>query len=376
MALQKESSLLMQMARDELLYALKQVSGAVEQSQVMQILSHVLMEGSGKSASILASNSEVEVETTARLFSEASAPFSITVSCKKLVDICRTLPEGSLIEFHQEAQWIVVKSTDAQFKMATLPSESFPRLPSLQEGVRISVSEGEIKKSIEKSCFSMAYQDARFFLNGMLLSCEEGRLNCVSTDGHRLSWCRFDTKELPSSSLQAIVPRKTVLELVKLLRPVEQALSIYIGSAAIEIHAQHFKLKSNLIEGQYPKYQLLVPSVVTETAQVDTKLLKQSLDKVAILANEKFKGARFSFENNVLKIVSSNFDQEEAVSSIAIEYQGKHREVAFNINYVLEVLNVIKTELCLFQFSEKSQGVLIESTENDNCSYVIMPLTL
>lgn len=374
---EKVSVCLMQIARDELLYALKQVSGAVEQSQVMQILSYVLITGSGDKASVLASNSEVEVETSARLFCPAETPFSITVSCKKLMDICRALPEGALIEFHQNAQWIVVKSTDAQFKMATLPSESFPRLPSMKEGIQIDVNEGEIKNAIERSCFSMAYQDARFFLNGMLLACEEGKLNCVSTDGHRLSWCRFSGGEnIPSDPLQAIVPRKTVLELAKLLRPLNQSLSIFIGEQAIEIHAQHFKLKSNLIEGQYPKYKLLIPSVIADTAHVDTKLLKQALDKVAILANEKFKGARFSFESNLLKIVSSNFDQEEAVSSIPIEYTGKNRVVAFNINYVLEVLSVVKTEDCLFQFSDKSQGVLVESTADDFGSYVIMPLTL
>jgi|AntRauTorckE5430_2_1112549.scaffolds.fasta_scaffold00026_31 DNA polymerase-3 subunit beta len=377
MSVEKKISVcLMQISRDELLYALKQVSGAVEQSQVMQILAYVLISGNGDTASILASNSEVEVETSARLFAPANQPFSITVSCKKLMDICRALPEGALIEFHQDAQWIVVRSTDAQFKMATLPSESFPRLPMLNEGVQLKVNEGDIKSAVERSCFSMAYQDARFFLNGMLLSSEKGKLNCVSTDGHRLSWCRFEGGQDTDIPLQAIVPRKTVLELVKLLRPVDHELNIFIGEQAIEIHAQHFKLKSNLIEGQYPKYKLLIPASVTDTANVDTKILKQALDKVAILANEKFKGARFSFENNSLSIVSSNFDQEEAVSSIPIEYSGKTRVVAFNISYVLEVLNVLKTENCLFQFSDKSKGVLVESTAEDSGSYVIMPLTL
>lgn len=373
---EKVSVCLMQIARDELLYALKQVSGAVEQSQVMQILAYVLLTSEGDKLSVLASNSEVEVETKARLFAPISEPFSITVSCKKLMDICRALPEGSLIEFHQDAQWILVRSTDAQFKMATLPSESFPRLPALSEGQQVDVTEADLKSAVERSCFSMAYQDARFFLNGMLLDCEEKLVNCVATDGHRLSWCRFAPKQVSQPGVQAIIPRKTVLELVKLLRPMDQPLGLIVSDQAIEVRAEHFTLKSNLIEGQYPKYRLLVPSSISDTAVVDTKQLKQALDKVAILANEKFKGARFSFENNSLKIVSSNFDQEEAVSSIAVEYKGKARGVAFNINYVIEVLSVIKSDTCLFQFSDKMQGVLIESSENDSGSYVIMPLTL
>ena len=371
-----ETKCLMNISRDELLHALKQVSGAVEQSQVMQILSYVLLSSDGESLSVLASNSEVEVETNARLFSPSGSPFSLTVSCKKLTDICRTLPEGAIIEFHEASQWIVVKTTDAQFRMATLPSESFPRLPSQTEGTSINVSEGELKECIEKSSFSMAYQDARFFLNGMLLSCAGDELNCVSTDGHRLSWCRFNSLGSESVSVQAIFPRKTVLELAKLLRPTSEQITLTISDQSVEVKAPHFTLKSNLIEGQYPKYQKLVPSSISDTAIVDGKALKQSLDKVAILANEKFKGARFYFEDNMLKIVSSNFDQEEAVSTVSIEYKGAPRSVAFNINYVLDVLNAMPSDTAQFQFSDKMQGVLIESTDKDTNSYVIMPLTL
>jgi DNA polymerase-3 subunit beta len=299
------------------------------------------------------------------------------VSCKKLSDICRALPEGAIIEFHETSQWVVVKTDDAQFRMATLPSDSFPRLPTQAGGISMKVSERLLKETIESSSFSMAYQDARFFLNGMLLaSSTDGLINCVSTDGHRLSWCRFSADTSVSEGVQAIFPRKTVLELAKLLRPTDDEVTLTISEQSVEVVASHFTLKSNLIEGQYPKYQKLVPSSIADTAIVDAKALKQALDKVAILANEKFKGARFYFEENALKVVSSNFDQEEAVSAISIEYKGAPRSVAFNINYVLDVLNAISTDSAQFQFSDSMQGVLIESTDTDTNSYVIMPLTL
>ncbi|MCP8352241.1 DNA polymerase III subunit beta [Candidatus Synchoanobacter obligatus] len=367
---------LMHINASELLHALKQVSGAVEQSQVMQILSHVLLSSSGSSLSVLASNSEVEVETEANLISPTERPFAITVSCKKLLDICRALPESAVIEFHESSEWLVVKSTDAQFRMATLPADSFPRLPALKEGSSVRMTEKSLKENIESSSFSMAYQDARFFLNGMLFSCNEGKVCCVATDGHRLSWSRVETDQEPLKPIQAILPRKTVLELAKLLRPLDEPLEIVVSEQAVEVRAAHFSLKSNLIEGQYPKYQKLIPSSISDVAVVDRKALKHALDKVAILANEKFKGARFFFENNALKIVSSNFDQEEAVSMIPVSYLGKSRSVAFNINYVLEVLNVIPEEFCKFQFSDTMQGVLVEAPEGDFASYVIMPLTL
>lgn len=368
---------LMTIMSSELLQALKQVSGAVEQSQVMQILSHVLLESDGERLSVLASNSEVEVQTEAKLFAPSKAKFSITVSCKKLMDICRALPEGALIEFHESEQWIVVRAEDATFTMATLPADSFPKLPVLQGGSKVVLSEKDLKMAIEGSSFSMAYQDARFFLNGMLLSCEADKISCVATDGHRLSWCRIMPLEAVAEPVQAIFPRKTVLELAKLLRPAsDQEVTIVLGDQSVEISASHFSLKSNLIEGQYPKYRKLIPSSVTDSAVVETKVLKQSLDKVAILANEKFKGARFYFENGTLRIVSSNFDQEEAVSNMPIEYQGKQRSVAFNIGYVFDVLNVLPSDTCLFQFSDSMQGVLIESPDSEFASYVVMPLTL
>ncbi len=367
---------LMSIASSELLHALKQVSGAVEQSQVMQILSHVLLQAEGQRLSVLASNSEVEVLTEAKLFAPSRVPFSITVSCKKLMDICRALPEGALIEFHESDQWVIVRTEDAQFRMATLPAESFPKLPALKSQQQVVLTEKDLKVAIESSSFSMGYQDARFFLNGMLLSCEQDKISCVATDGHRLSWCRVMPIQGVQEPIQVIFPRKTVLELAKLLRPSDQTVTISLGDQAIEVSAGRFTLKSNLIEGQYPKYRKLIPSSVTDSALVDTRALKQSLDKVAILANEKFKGARFYFESGALRIVSSNFDQEEAVSTMPIEYAGKQRSVAFNIGYIFDVLNALPDETCYFHFSDSMQGVLIESPESELSSYVVMPLTL
>lgn len=368
---------LFQIPRDELLHSLKQVSGVVEQSQVMQILSFVLLTGKGSSLSVLASNSEVEVVTEAKLFEPSPAPFSITVSCKKLMDICRALPDGAIVELHQSSQWIMVKTIDSQFKLATLPADSFPKLPSQQDGKKIRVVESVLKENIEKTCFSMACQDARFFLNGLLLSTEDGMLNCVATDGHRLSWEKFIPLEAPLEDLRAIIPRKTVLELAKLLRNNEESLDLVIGEQFIEVSTGHFKLRSNLIEGQYPKFKKLIPSSINDTAVVESVVLKQALDRVAILANEKFKGARFTFENGQLNIVSSNFDQEEAVSSIQAKYTGSSRTVAFNINYILDVLGVVETDEIMFHFSDAVQGVLLEAEGGSNSgAYVVMPLTL
>lgn len=372
-----ETVCLFKIASAELHHALKQVSGVVEQSQVMQILSYVLLSGEGDRLSVLASNSEVEVSTEGKLFDACPTPFSITVSCKKLMDICRAIPDGSIVELHQSAQWIMVKAEDAQFRLATLPGDSFPKLPDQSDGTEVSVVESVLKENIEKTCFSMAYQDARFFLNGLYISVDGGEVSCVATDGHRLSWERFLPLESLGDGLRAIIPRKTVMELAKLLRSNEERLSVVVGEQFIEVVAGHFRLKSNLIEGQYPNFKKLIPSTINDTATVDVKNLKQALDKVAILANEKFKGARFTFDNGGLHIVSSNFDQEEAVASMPVQYSGKQRVAAFNLNYILDILGVIETDDVLFQFSDSMQGVLLEnSDENKTGAYVVMPLTL
>ncbi|MDC3180659.1 DNA polymerase III subunit beta [Gammaproteobacteria bacterium] len=371
-----EKTCLFTISRDSLLAGLKHVSGVVESSQVMQILSYVKLSGSGSQLDIMASNSEVEVVTSARLFSEAQEPFSIAVSCRKLSDIAKLLPDGSVVEFTIEDQWVTVKSEDAEFKLASLPSTSFPRLPELEVKHQFSITEIDLKSIIEKTSFSIAYQDARFFLNGLLFECDQAKLNCVATDGHRLSWASVALPSPIESNLQSIVPRKTVTELTRLLRDSDERVNISLSAHAIEIVAGHFVLRSNLIEGKYPNYSKLIPTSLNSTATVEVKQLKLALGRVAILANEKFKGAKFNFSKNALKITSRNFDQEAAESNMSIEYDGQDRVVAFNIGYVLDVLSVIESDIVKFQFSDSMQGVLLEQPNTDSLAYVIMPLTL
>jgi DNA polymerase-3 subunit beta len=370
-----ENTCLFTISRDSLLAGLKNVSGVVEPSQVMQILSYVKLSGSGDRLDIMASNSEVEVITSARLFSEAQEPFSIAVSCRKLSDIAKLLPEG-VIEFMVEDQWVTVKSADAEFKLASLPSSSFPHLPELEVKHQFKLSEQDLRNIIEKTSFSIAYQDARFFLNGLLVECDQSSLNCVATDGHRLSWASVPLPSPVGSSIQSIVPRKTVTELTRLLRDSDEQVHISLSSHAIEIVAGHFVLRSNLIEGKYPNYAKLIPTQLSSTATVDVKQLKLALGRVAILANEKFKGAKFHFSKSSLKITSRNFDQEAAESHMSIEYDGQDRVVAFNIGYVLDVLSVIESDVVQFQFSDSMQGVLLAQPNADSLVYVIMPLTL
>ncbi|UTC24578.1 DNA polymerase III subunit beta [Candidatus Comchoanobacter bicostacola] len=372
-----EAKCLFSIARDSLLASLKNVSGVVEPSQVMQILSYVKLSGQGNHVTIMASNSEVEVETSARLFAESKDAFSLALPCRKLMDICKLLPESSVIEFVLKDQWVEVRAKDANFKLSSLPSQSFPLLPRLEVLHQIEIPEDVLKLSIEKSCFSMAYQDARFFLNGLLFECLDKKVNCVATDGHRLSWANA---ALLGSSVQgtsqSIIPRKTVIELTRLLRATDAAVHISLAQHAIEIRAGHFIMRSNLIEGKYPNYTKLVPKDVSAAATVEVQALKLALGRVAILANEKFKGAKFYFSQGQLKIVGRNFDQEEAVSQLPIGYEGSDREVAFNIGYVLDVLSAVETDEVVFQFSEKMQGVLLEQPGSDAVAYVIMPLTL
>ena len=373
-----QTTCLFTISRDSLLAGLRNVSGVVESSQVMQILSYVKLSGDNDQLDIMASNSEVEVVTQAMLFQAVEKPFSIAVSCRKLSDICKLLPDGSLVEIVQSDQWIIVRAQDNEFRLASLPSGSFPHLPPLEVVHGFTIAEDVFKSLIEKTCFSIAYQDARFFLNGLLVECEADKLNCVATDGHRLSWAStpLPASDLPASTLQSIVPRKTVIELTRLLRTTDTSVKINVSAHAIEVIAGHFVLRSNLIEGRYPNYSKLIPTDLVSTATVEVKTLKLALGRVAILANEKFKGAKFHFENNGLKITSRNFDQEEAVSQLPIQYEGQERSVAFNIGYVLDVLGELESDEVLFQFSDKMQGVLLVEPNSGSVLYVIMPLTL
>jgi DNA polymerase III subunit beta len=365
----------LQIMKEDLLEALKTVSGVIESSHVIQILSFVRLIGEGSTLKLMTSNSEVQLESSAPIAGKLNNPIDLAVPCKKLLSITKNLPDDLLISLCYKDNWLTVKTDTSTFQLATLPSSQFPEFSSFDPTSSYNIAEISLKTLLEKTSFSMAQQDVRFFLNGLLIESTENYIEAVATDGHRMAFGTLSS--IKSTPIRAIVPRKTIYELLRLLTESENSIEINISDSAIKVKTQQFTLLSNLIDGNYPNCHQLIPKQNTLQARIGVADFKRALSRVSILANEKFKGAKLSFSTHSLNILSSNVEHEKAEETLKIHYEGPDLTIAFNINYIQEVLQIITTEEVCMALSTADQSVLLSEAEgSDDYQYVIMPLTL
>ncbi|HAN29784.1 MAG TPA: DNA polymerase III subunit beta, partial [Haliea salexigens] len=242
-------------SRDALLKPLNLVAGVVERRQTLPILSNVLMVLEGDQLSLTGTDLEVELVGRVALPSPVSAPGEVTVPARKLVDICKSLPEGSEIQFTVEDGKVTVRSGRSRFTLSTLPAREFP---AVEEGVgthRFTVKQGQLRRLIDRTAFAMAQQDVRYYLNGMLLELKGGRLRVVATDGHRLAMCTLPSPVPVDEDTQVILPRKGVLELSRLLLEEDQDIAMVLGSNHLRATTDGFTFTSKLVDGKFPDYE-------------------------------------------------------------------------------------------------------------------------
>jgi len=368
--------------RDDLLKALLLVLGAIERRQTMPILSNVLLVARDHRLLITATDLEIELITEISLV-EMADPDQITVDARKLLDICRTLPSGILINMLSTNNRLIIISNKSRFNLATLSADDFPNIGSeFKKRFEFSVSQSVFKTLIENIYFSMAQDDVRYYLNGALFELNQGVIRLVSTDGHRLasavsvldeSLMGPQIKQLKET---VIIPRKTIMELKRLLINDESLLNISLGAGHICITSPSFKFISKLLEGKFPEYSQVIPKVGDKIAILDRCQLRQSLARVSILSNEIHRGVRLSFDS-LLKISANNPAQEEAKEELILNYQGDPLEIGFNVNYLIDVCDgLVASEQIKITMSDANRGVLIENTDNDAVVHVIMPMRL
>ena len=275
-------------AREALLKPLQAVIGVVERRQTMPILSNILVVARDGQVSITATDLEVELVAQADVDTQSGG--EITVSGRKLLDICRALPDGSEIDIAVSGEKLTVKSGRSRFNLATLPAAEFPVVEDIKSSQVVTVSQASLGRLIEKTHFSMAQQDVRYYLNGMLLETGEGHLRAVATDGHRLALCQAAV-EGSTESQQVIVPRKGVLELQRLLSG-EGELNIELGANHIRIQLDGIRFTSKLIDGRFPEYERVIPKESSNELKADRGAFRGALQRTAILSNEKYRGIR------------------------------------------------------------------------------------
>lgn len=368
--------ILIQTDKEDLLKPLQAVTGIVEKSHTIPILSNVLIERKNKEILYVATDKEIQITATTKAESSGKEQIcSITVSAKKLQEILQALPDKMQVTLETEENRLMVKAGKSRFKLQTLPAEDFPRLPEKEPSDSITIQQGELRNLLLLVQYAMAKQDIRYYLNGLLLVKEENNLKAIATDGHRLGFALIPLKTKQEKK-EIIVPRKAVLELKNKLKDNEEPVTIEILEKQIRFTFSNVVLVSKVIDGKFPDYNRVIPTGNDKKIEVNRVLLLQTLHRASILSNEKFSGARLILTTGNLRIVCSNNEQEEAQEELEVNYEGEALDIGFNITYLLEVLNNLTSETIQCSFGDANSSALITIPNNDNFKYVVMPMRI
>jgi DNA polymerase-3 subunit beta len=361
--------------RDELLGPLSAVSGIIERRHTLPILSNVLIERVEDTLAFLATDIEIQIAARSTIAAPAEAR-AVTVGARKLLDILRALPDGAEVTLQQQDKRLLVKAGKSRFTLQTLAAEDFPRLAKpAGESARFELEQKQLRKVLSLVQYAMAQQDIRYYLNGLLMVVEEGGLKLVATDGHRLAFAGLKLgAELPRQ--EVIVPRKTVLELAKLLGESDDPVKIELSATQAAFSFGSVDLVSKLIDGKFPDYTRVIPASHKNRLQVTREPLRQALLRAAILSNEKFRGVRWVLADGTLKIVSSNAEQEEAHEELEVKYAGDALDIGFNVNYLLDVLNNVSGDAIECAFGDSASSALITYSSEKDFKYVVMPMRI
>lgn len=361
--------------REALLKPLQLVAGVVERRQTLPVLSNVLLVVEGQQLSL--TGTDLEVELVGRVvLEEAAEPGEITVPARKLMDICKSLPSDALIDIRVDEQKLLIKAGRSKFTLSTLPANDFPTVEEGPGSLNFSLVQSKLRRLIERTSFAMAQQDVRYYLNGMLLEVNAGVLRAVATDGHRLAMCAMQSGIEGVDRHQVIVPRKGILELARLLTEQDGEVRIVLGQHHIRATTGEFTFTSKLVDGKFPDYERVLPRGGDKLVVGDRQALREAFSRTAILSNEKYRGIRLQLAAGLLKIQANNPEQEEAEEEVAVEYGGSNLEIGFNVSYLLDVLGVMTTDQVRLILSDSNSSALLQEADNDDSSYVVMPMRL
>ena len=363
-------------SREAFLKPLQLVVSVVERRQTLPVLSNVLIHlDGGNQLSLTGTDLEVEIVGYAQLDNPGESG-EITVPARKLMDICKSLPDKADINFSEDGGRMHITSGRSRFTLSTLSASEFPCVEEGAGQVEFSLVGETLKRLLEDTAFAMAQQDVRYYLNGMLWEAASGILRAVATDGHRLAMSHTEMPFTLPEKIQAIVPRKGVMELSRILHD-DDTINVVIGANHVRVQGAEFRFTSKLIDGAYPDYERVLPRGGTKFINGGREILRHAFARTAILSNEKYRGVRLLIEGNLLKITANNPEQEEAEEEVVIDFQGEGGlEIGFNVNYLLDALNALKGESARISLSDANSSALMESPDFPGAVYVIMPMRL
>ncbi len=360
--------------REAILQPLSQVVGVVERRQTLPVLANFLLVAAEGQLSV--TGTDMEVELVAKVSADVEEAGETTVPARKLVDICRALPDGASISFETEGEQILVKAGRSRFTLSTLPASEFPGIEATAVIQSIQVEEKGLKHLLDKTSFAMANGDVRFYLNGLLFDIRNDLLRTVATDGHRLALCDLNASFDLQENLKKIVPRKGVLELSRMLQDSNKTVELGIGKYYIRLVHGDVKFTSKLIDGNFPEYEGVIPVGANNTIQADRAEMIRALQRASILSNEKYHGVRLELTDNNMKIIAHNRDQEEAVENLSVEQDMPNSTLGFNVTYLLDALNALDSDQVCLAMEDPNASCLVTEPGNEENRHVVMPLKL
>ena len=361
--------------KHDLLGALQIVNGVVEKRHTLPILTNILLAVDNGNMTITGTDMEIEILSGIKVNADSDGLF--TLPARKLLDITRLIEDGSQISLQVETNNAYIKSGRSRFCLGSLPASEFPVINPIASTLSLKVEEGIFKGLLDKTLFAMALQDVRYYLNGMLLEIRPNLLRTVATDGHRLALSDYTSFSIEHDAIhQVILPRKTIIELNRLLSYKTESVGIEITSSYIRFYHSDFTLSSKIIDGRFPDYDRVIPKNSTKQVKVNRIIFKQGLQRASILSNEKFRGIRLLFSHNQLQLQAHNPEQEVAEEDLDIEYPFDPISIGFNVSYMIDVLNILDSEFVILNLSDENSSALIHSLDEESSRYVVMPMRL
>jgi DNA polymerase III subunit beta len=361
--------------QDKVLSVLQSVAGIVERRHTLPILANVLIRKTGSALQLTTSDLEIQIRTTAELDGDAGN-FTTTVGARKLIDILRTMPSDQTVSLESNQNKLILKGGKSRFTLQSLPAEDFPLVQEAANfGPSFSVPQKTLKELLHQVSFAMAVHDIRYYLNGILFVAEGKQLSLVATDGHRLAFSSA-TLDVEVPRQEVILPRKTVLELQRLLSDKEGAIEMQFAGNQAKFTFDGMEFVTKLVEGKFPDYNRVIPKNHKNTITMGRTALLATLQRTAILTSEKFKGVRLNLEPGVLRVASSNAEQEEAVDELEIDYNGDAIEIGFNVTYLIDALTNMDQDMVQVDLADSNSSALITIPENTTFKYVVMPMRI
>ena len=361
--------------QDKVLAVLQSVAGIVERRHTLPILANVLIRKTGNALQFTTSDLEVQIRTTAELGGD-TGDFTTTVNARKVIEVLRTMPGDQTVSLESSQDKLLLKGGKSRFTLQTLPAADFPLVQEAANfGPAFSVPQKTLKHLLGQVAFAMAVQDIRYYLNGILFVAEGKTLSLVATDGHRLAFASAELDvEVPKQ--EVILPRKTVLELQRLLSDADGALEMRFANNQAKFCFGALEFVSKLVEGKFPDYNRVIPRNHHNSVTLGRTALLASLQRTAIMTTDKFKGVRLNLEPGLLRVASSNAEQEEAVDELDIDYGGDAIEIGFNVSYLIDALASMEQDMVQIALADGNSSALVTRPDSQNFKYVVMPMRI